>query len=487
LVTVENSRFSLPEEVVVQRKLRLAVLVVVVLAALPAATVKAAVRMPVGFFDDPSFRWSAQTGPNLAAAAAAHSSIVHALVNWAVVAPTQPAHPLNGGDPAYHLSDLDALVNSAEKYDLQVLLTITGTPPWANGHQTANHPPTNLNDLTQFAQMLANRYNGTHPGLGVVTRYSIWNEPNLGQFLTPQYQGSKIVSPATYAKLFMAAYQGIKAGNRNALVAAGETSNRGRNRPSGNPGTDSVAPATFAQMVAEAAPKLPLDAWATHPYPTNFVFGPGQKVAYPNVAFSTMERFGAALETWFHRKVPIWVTEYGEMTKPECACGVSYAQQAGDVRKAFAAAAADPYVQMFVWFVFRDQSTQTPMVWFSGLENANGQKKPSYAAFSSAAAGVVGQTQTVAPDHPVNVTISVPFMVYHDPPGTDVGITYTVKHGNVVIAVGQPREPLGRDEQLTFRVKFNPVKGKGYTMTVVVNDKPGQTERHTVALVPPAT
>ena len=47
---------------------------------------------------------------NLAAAEAAHASVVHALVDWATVAPTRPAHPLDGNDPAYHLSDIDALV-----------------------------------------------------------------------------------------------------------------------------------------------------------------------------------------------------------------------------------------------------------------------------------------------------------------------------------------------------------------------------------------
>ncbi len=84
-----------------QRQLRLAVLVVFVLLVLPAAAVKAAPRMPVGFYDDPSFRWSTQTTVNLRAAAAAHASIVHALVNWAVAAPTKPVHPLDGNDPAY--------------------------------------------------------------------------------------------------------------------------------------------------------------------------------------------------------------------------------------------------------------------------------------------------------------------------------------------------------------------------------------------------
>ena len=144
-----------------QRKLRLVVPVLIALVALTAATARAVPRMPIGFEDDPSFRWSGQNAQNLASAHAAHASIVHALVSWAAAAPTKPANPLNGNDPAYHISDIDALVREAQASDMQVFLTITGTPSWANGGQTQNHPPTNLSYLTQFAQMLATRYNGS--------------------------------------------------------------------------------------------------------------------------------------------------------------------------------------------------------------------------------------------------------------------------------------------------------------------------------------
>jgi hypothetical protein len=37
---------------------------------------------------------------------------------------------------------------------------------------------------------------------------------------------------------------------------------------------------------------------------------------------------------------------------------------------------------MFIWFTFRDS---TGNAWKSGLEKANGSKKPSYAAFSALA------------------------------------------------------------------------------------------------------
>ena len=110
------------------------------------------------------------------------------------------------------------------------MINVTGTPKWANGNKTPNRLPTRLSDLTTFTKMLATRYNG-RTGHGTVGLWSVWNEPNIQLFLTPQYSGKKIVGPANYAKLYKAAYAGIKAGNPLAKVAIGETSARGRDKP----------------------------------------------------------------------------------------------------------------------------------------------------------------------------------------------------------------------------------------------------------------
>jgi len=480
----------------VSRKLRVALPVIIVLLALPAATAKAVARMPVGFFDDPSFRWSNETTSNLLSVQRTHSSIVHVLANWASIAPTKPANALNGNDPAYNLSDVDTFVNQAQRYGFEVLLTIAQTPKWANGGKTPNYPPTNTNTLTQFSQMLATRYNGSKPGVGTVRRFSVWNEPNLGLFLAPQFDANgKIVSPAAYAKLYAAAYKGIKAGNPNAMVAAGETSNRGKNRPTGSIGTDSVAPATFAHLLSEANPNLKFDAWATHPYPTSYPLGPGQKVAYPNVAFSTMSRFGADLAKWFKRPVPIWVTEYGEQTKPQYPCGgVSYSQQAADVKEAMLLARDNPYVEMFVWFIFRDSTggcsssigntLTSGGTWFSGVVSKGGTKKPAYAAFTTSAKGIVGQSQVVAPGKTFSVVLPVPVMAYYNPTGTKLGLTWAVKQGKKNLAIAQPLLPLQKGGTLKIPVNFKPVKGQNYAMTVSVNDKHGHTESSVIALLP---
>jgi hypothetical protein len=468
---------------IVSRPLRFALLVALSLLAVPAATVKAAPRMPVGFFDDPSFRWSTEAAANMKAASNAHASIIHVLADWSQIAPQKPKNPLDGSDPAYELSDVDALVRTAPKYGLQVLITISGTPKWANGGQTPNHPPTHLSDLTNFAHMLAARYNGHRPGFGVVTRWSVWNEPNLQLFLAPQFNSAgKIVSPKEYVKLWMAAYTGIKAGNRAAEVAAGETSNRGHNHPTGGV-SDSVAPATFAHLVAQAAPKMPFVAWAEHPYPSIPHPSATQKATYPEVRLTNIDKFGASLKEWFHRRVPIWVTEWSEQTSPEYPQGgISYAQQANDARTALQMAQASPYVEMFVWFIFRDSNSQT---WFSGLEKKTGVKKPAYSTFAGWAKNVDGQSIVIPHGRFFRVTINVPLFTFYDTPGSPLGVTWSVYQGNAIAAQGQPRVTFSANQTVNFEVKYKPAKGANYTMTVDVNDKHGWHEKRTIRLVPP--
>src|SRR5262249_4449024 len=134
------------------RPLRLALLSLLGLMLVPAAAMKAAPRMPVGFYDDLSFRRAQEKviPQNLASAKGAHSSLIHALADWRQIAPTKPKNPLNGDDPAYNLSDLDALVQTAPRYDQQVFITISGCPGWANGGPPNHPPPQKLSQLTPF-------------------------------------------------------------------------------------------------------------------------------------------------------------------------------------------------------------------------------------------------------------------------------------------------------------------------------------------------
>ena len=447
-----------------------------ILLAIPAAAVHAAPRMPIGFFDDPSFRWSPTRAENLRAAAVTGASVIHTTASWASIAPTKPANAADGSDPAYRLNDLDELVFQSGLYGLRVMVDVTGTPKWANGGKAPNVMPKRLSDLTAFTHMLASRYNG-RGGYGTASLWSVWNEPNLQLFLTPQYVGKKIVGPANYAKLFKAAYAGIKAGNPSAKVAIGETSARGRDKPLAGVSA-SVAPGTFAKVLAQQK-GLKFDAWAHHPYPTSPNLPPMQKVRYPNVTLSTLPKFEADLKKFFHRSVPIWITEYGHETKPAEPHGVTLAQQATYAKQALTIAKNDPNVQMFIWFVFRD-SAGNP--WQSGLYAANGSQKPAYDAFGAVARLIDGTMSTTKPGVRVHVTMYMPYLAHYVAPGSEIGITYSVFDGTKPMGTGQPVATLAADQSITFTPDFTPVKGHTYTVMAIANEQNGHTEQRTALI-----
>jgi hypothetical protein len=456
---------------------RIALLALVATLAVSAAGAQAATRMPIGFFDDVTFRYAPDRAENLQQAAATGASVIHTTASWPQIAPKRPANALNGDDPAYRLTDIDDLVANAARDGMRVMLDINGTPKWANGGKTPNVMPKKLGDLTAFARMLATRYNGRQ-NHGAVTLYSVWNEPNLELFLKPQFVGKKMVGPANYAKLFKAAYAGIKAGNPAAAVAIGETSARGRDKPlKGVSAT--IAPATFMKAVAKVK-GLKFDAWAHHPYPTGPNLKPLQVVRYPNVTLGRLKQFEADMKKAFHRSVPVWITEYGHETKPGEPHGVSEATQAAYAKQALNFAKADPNVQMFIWFVFRD-SKGNP--WQSGLFRQNGAEKPAYSTFSAVAKLIDGTTATAKAGTSPRVKVYVPYLAYYSAAGTTVGMTYFVKDGakNTGVA-GQPTAPLGADQSVTFVPAFKVVKNHTYTISVTVNEPNGHTQARTAVV-----
>lgn len=458
----------------VLKAVRFVLVALTALLAIPAATVHAAQRMPIGFFDDPSFRWSPTRDQNLQQAAVTGASIIHTTATWATIAPKKPANATNGDDPAYRLTDLDDLVFNAGLYGMRVMIDINGTPKWANGGKAPNVMPKNLSDLTTFSRMLATRYSG-RTGHGTVSLWSVWNEPNLQLFLTPQFVGKKIVGPANYAKLYKAAYAGIKSGNAWAKVAIGETSARGRDKPLAGTSA-SVAPATFARLLSQVK-GLKFDAWAHHPYPTSPNLPPMQKVRYPNVTLSTLPKFESDLKKWFHRTVPIWVTEYGHETKPAEPHGVTPAQQATYAKQALTFAKNDPNIQMFIWFVYRD-SLGNP--WQSGLYTQSGVQKPAFDAFGSVARLIDGTTTTTKAGAAPRVTMYVPYLAHYATPGATIGMTYVVYDSHAsTVAVGQPTSPLAPDESIAFTPAFTPVKGEHYTVVATANEPNGHSESRT--------
>jgi len=142
-------------------------------------------------------------------------------------------------------------------------------------------------------------------------------------------------------------------------------------------------------------------------------------------------------------------------------------------------AAASPYVEMFVWFTFRD----SPGTWQSGLETAAGVKKPAYAAFSTVAHTIDGQSQVIVPNKAPTLTVFVPFMAYHDAVGSKLGVKYVVYRGVHKVGAGEAAPKLLSSQAVTLTLKsLKPAAGMVYTATVNVGDKNGQHQIEIVSL-----
>lgn len=437
----------------------------------PAAT--AADRMWLGFHDDPVLRWDGGRTEAMDRARENESSVLRTLVDWSKVAPTRPAQATNSFDPAYKFGDVDEFVRNAQQRGLEVLITLWGTPGWANGGQKPQAMPRQLADFQSFARAVASRYSGRFAGYPFVRFYTIWNESNLATFLVPQFNSSgRIVSPANYAKLARAGIAGVKAGNRRALVGIGETSSNGRDQR--RPGlTDTVAPATFMKGVAAALRGVRFDAWAHHPYPFPVNQSPTQLVRYPNVTLTSMPRFEKDLDVAFRRKnLPVWITEYGSETRPGEPKGVTESQQASYIPQAIAMVRKDARVQMFIWFVMQDSQGS---LWQSGIYRRDSTPKRARTPFERAARGlspVNGRVTVRGGTRNPKLTVFLREYCANNPTGSTVGYTIRSYLGSKLVQVAQGASPLGLDCTVPIRVMgLTVAKKRSYRVTVTANTR----------------
>jgi hypothetical protein len=461
----------------VSRTVRL-VIVLFVLAAFAAPAAVAAERMWVGFHDDPSFRWAGNRMERVRGASQTNATIMRLLVQWNVTAKTRPSSPASSFDPAYNFDDIDEAVRAAQENDQEVVLTLSGTPRWANGGKSPNIMPRRVADFTNFARAIASRYSGRFEGYPFVRFFSVWNEPNLTQFLAPQFNGQgRSVAPANYAKLAAAAYTGIKAGNRQALVSVGETSARGSDKPTGL--RPNHTPGTFAELVAKANPRLRFDAWSHHPYPFNPNSPPTQRVRWPNVSLALLPRFDTELKRWFKRKsVPIWITEYGHQTRPEDSLGIPYAKQAAYIQQSMSMVSRYSFVPMFIWFVYQDTQGLGPE-WESGIYTRGGNPKgQSPSRFTTTARPLDARNGVVVvPRGSLTPLINVHTRRYcaNSSRGTPVGMTWRVFRGGRLIRVGQQTAPLRQDCTIAARINVpgGVARGQTYMVTFELNNASG--------------
>ena len=96
----------------------------------------------------------------------------------------------------------------------------------------------------------------------------------------------------------------------------------------------------------------------------------------------------AELDKLYGKRTRVWVTEYGYQTNPpDRIFGVTLSKQAKYLTQAVAVARANPRIDLFLWFLLRDE--QRLSGWQSGLTTFEGKRKPSFDAFRRAAASLL--------------------------------------------------------------------------------------------------
>jgi len=408
-----------------------------------AASAAASPRVYVGVLDDEALRWGAGRPAAWRQLEASHASVVRTMVDWSHVASTRPRNPRNPFDRAYHFGDVDQLVADANRRGIEVLLTLWGTPGWANGHRKKNVPPRLAADFGAFAQAVATRYSGAYgPYLGFVRFISIWNEPNTRRFL-------RAPNPAqAYAALVRAGYRGVKAGSPKTLVGAGETA-------------ASHCPAWFVSAVARADPTLPFDAWAHHPYPASAGGAPDDHESWPDVGLTSLARFDAHISRAFHRaRTPLWVSEYAESRT-----AVPAARIAEDVQRAVQLAHRVPAVTMFVWFMLQNHHDEP---WQSGLVGSSAFR--SFRATASALDPRIGNLVWRPRDRPLVVYVPARELQLAEVPL--VAVTYRLTGCNSEVTRTDDKAML---RGASVRVVVMPGDVQPITLVVTFRNAAGQT------------
>ena len=337
---------------------------------------------------------------------------IRALVLWNRVAPdalssTRPQFDAADPNayPAGNWGRYDALVQGAQARGIDVLLTPTGPGPgWASecsGDYSARRicKPRPA-EFGAFVQAIGRRY-------PTVRRWSIWNEPNQGGWLTPQYvitsKGATPEAPHRYRRLVRAATDGLAAsGHGGDQILLGETAPVGRT--SGSVSTRSMSPVEFWRELAclgssgrkltgsnaslrgcTSPGRLAVTGAAHHPYTRGAGKKPTDRGGSTDISIATISRLslwldrGARAGRW-RSGLPIHFTEYGLQTNPpDRTAGVSLSAQARYLNQSDYMAWANTRVRSVAQYELFDERALGAFQ--TGLRFADGRAKPSLDAY----------------------------------------------------------------------------------------------------------
>ena len=346
------------------RRLSLVPILALTLLAVAGGRASAAPGLAYGLQDDAWVAYGPGTlAERTATLHALGTGIVRMTVRWDAVEPNPDS---------FDWEHTDVVLNGLHDAGQEIVVTLYGTPGWANGGRAANVPPAAGADFAEFASAVATRYPFVH-------RWTVWNEPNQRRWLTP-------ASPTLYvSRLLNPAYAAIHDASPESLVAGGVTAPRG--------GTGGTSPVSFIRGMGRVGARL--DAYAHNPY----ALAPGETpwsggcTHCETITMATIGRLVNETRKAFG-PVRLWLTELGyQSNPPDRLLGVPPETQATYVAAAAYLAWATPRVDMLIQYLYRDEPGLDR--WQSGLETVTGVVKPAMAAVTAPLAQVSRHGLTV--------------------------------------------------------------------------------------------
>ncbi len=310
------------------------------------------------------------------------AGMVRLALSWAGAAPARPPDPTNPGSAFYDFTSIDGAVRDAGARGLSAMITVNVAPTWAEG---AGRPPSaregtwepNPSDLADFLQAVAARYSGGFdpdgpggaPALPAVQAVEVWDEPNSGDWLNPQFVGKHFAGADLYRAMLDASYRSIRSVNPRMRVIAAGTDPYGD--PPGGPYPATGArsrPVQFWQHVLCVKPKkvkkrrkkhakkkhgklkyvrtagcsspVGFDVFAHHPI-DNTGGGPLKSgptkydASTPDLGRVVRVLRGAEKRGTVSGHHPVWVTEFWWDSRPPNSSGVPPWQQARWIEQSF--------------------------------------------------------------------------------------------------------------------------------------------------------
>ena len=173
----------------------------------------------------------------------------------------------------YDWQDIDDAVALAKKYNLKVLMQISGAPEWATGADKLSAAEKNAlnarkiwvasfgplqqydNDFSNFVNALVKRY----ASQGVID-YEFWNEPGNPEFWHDTIQNPR-PNPEHYTHLLKIAYTAAHNAHNDVNVMAG-----GMTVGNSNSSTGYIGPMEFLERMYRSGAKGYFDGVSHHPY-----------------------------------------------------------------------------------------------------------------------------------------------------------------------------------------------------------------------------